>query len=327
MTQKIIDSITSKIRIPNLIDLFVEHLSFGELQSLLIKIFELKTKKKRFKDILNEYNSNRFTRPSDINPVIHRNLELKVFSLLPNDFVTIDLSPLTPLGTSSTLTTVHQNNILSTIRNVEVAADTTNVLALECANRRNEFLKSETKSTNTVKLCASQRVTRGQLFENKDFSAYFNVIALCSAGKDMGNSIFEMTNMEEHIIFYISLLEQIVDKNEIDRIVIKFFSYEGFDNHRLIDNIKSKLTDRRYVHFKTEENSEFGRNYYRRLRFMISVVNKSNMEFDYIDGGFADWTSKLLNNKKERLLTSGIGTDFLLRTIKIKIAANVLKIE
>jgi hypothetical protein len=60
---------------------------------------------------------------------------------------------------------------------------------------------------------------------------------------------------------------------------------------------------------------------------MISVVNKSNMEFDYIDGGFADWTSKLLNNKKERLLTSGIGTDFLLRTIKIKIAANVLKIE
>lgn len=323
MTQKIIDSITGKIRIPNLIDLFVEHLSFGELQSLLIKVFELKAKKKHFKDILNEYNSNRFTRSSDINPIIHRNLELKVFSLLPNDFVTIDLSPLTPLGTSSTLTTVHQNNIVSTIRNVEVAADTTNVLALECANRRNELLKSATKNADTIKLCSSQRVTRGQLFQNKDFSAYFNVIALCSAGKDAGNSIFEMTNLEEHIMFYIKLIEEIVDKNEVNRIVIKFFCYEGLDNHRLIENIKGKLADKRYVHFKIEENSEFGRNYYRRLRFMISVINKSNLEFDYIDGGFTDWTSKLLSNKKERLLTSGIGTDFLLRTINIKTLANV----
>ena len=51
---------------------------------------------------------------------------------------------------------------------------------------------------------------------------------------------------------------------------------------------------------------------------MISVINQNNQEFDYIDGGFTDWTSKLLSNKKERLLTSGIGTDFLLRTIKIQ---------
>jgi hypothetical protein len=55
---------------------------------------------------------------------------------------------------------------------------------------------------------------------------------------------------------------------------------------------------------------------------MISVVDQKDLEFDYIDGGFTDWAAKLLENNKERLLTSGIGTDFLLRTVKIKRAWN-----
>ncbi|NQU86402.1 MAG: hypothetical protein HQ541_11630 [Mariniphaga sp.] len=167
MKQKIIDGIIKKTGIPDLIDVLVDRLSFSELQSLLLKIFELKTKKKSSNDILSEYQSNRFVKPSDINPVILRNLELKIFSLLPSDFELIELSPLTPIGTASVLTTTHQNNVISTIRNTEVAADTTNILALECAKRRKEWLTSK-----TVKLCSSQRLTRGQPFEDKNFSAH-----------------------------------------------------------------------------------------------------------------------------------------------------------
>jgi hypothetical protein len=316
MRNKIIESIISKVKMPGLVESLAEHLSFGELQSLLIKIFELKTKKKNVNEILDEYQSNRFTKPSDIDPVAHRILELNTFSLLPEGFQIIDLSPLAPLGTSSVLTTVHQNNIVSTIRNVEVAADTTNILALECATRRGELLKKERKNAGTVKLCSSQRVTRGQPFENKNFSAYFNVIALCSAGRDTGNDVFEIKNLEEHVMFYIAVIERIVDKRELKRINIRFFSYPGPDNQRIIENIKNKLAGKEHICFRVEENSEFGKSYYRRLRFMIDVVNCNNQEFNYVDGGFADWTSKLLNNKKERLLTSGIGTDLLLRTIK-----------
>ncbi len=318
MTRKITDTIIKKIKVHNLIELLVDHLSFGELQSLLMKIFELKTEKRHLKDILNEYHANRFTRPSDINPIEHRNLELGIFSMLPKDFEVIELSPLTPIGTSSVLTTIHQNNVVSTIRNVEVAADSTNILALECAKRRKELLKKNRKNADTIKLCSSQRVTRGQPFENKNFSAYFNVLSLCTAGKDEGNDRFEMINLEEHIIFYIKILGQIVIMDEVKRIKIKFFCYEGFDHIKLIENIRAKLVELGHICIETQENSEFGKNYYSRLRFMISVKNKNNEEFDYIDGGFTNWTSKLLNNKKERLLTSGIGTDLLLRTIKIK---------
>ena len=55
MNRKITDAIIKKTKIPNLIDLLVERLSFGELQSLLLKIFELKTAKKDYSNILKEY--------------------------------------------------------------------------------------------------------------------------------------------------------------------------------------------------------------------------------------------------------------------------------
>jgi hypothetical protein len=50
---------------------------------------------------------------------------------------------------------------------------------------------------------------------------------------------------------------------------------------------------------------------------MINIINQNDQEFNYVDGGFTNWTYKLLNNNKERLLTSGIGTDLLIRTIKV----------
>ena len=318
MSQKIINGILKKVQIPDLVELLVDRISFPELQSLLMKVFELKIPRKSSTELLNNFTSSRFAIPSDIDPVIHRKLELDVFSLLPPGFELIDLSPLTPLGTTSILTNVHQNNVVSTIRNMEVAADTTNILALECARRRRELLKSDAKSNQAVRLCASQRVTRGQAFDNENFSAHFNVIALCTAGRDRGNDSFEISSLKEHISFYISILDQLADSRQIKRIHIKFYTYGGSDNSRLIERIASGFDPGDIVALKTEEDSEFGRNYYTRLRFMISVVNRSNQEFDYIDGGFTDWTVRLLGNKKERLLTSGIGTDYLLRTTGIK---------
>ena len=316
MNSKIINRILGKIEIPDLIEALVDRISFGELQSLLMEVFSRKARNKQSKDIFNEFQLNRFTTPSDIDPKIHRRLELDIFSLVPDNFEVIDLSPLTPLGTSSVLTTVHQNNIISTIRNTEVAADTTNILALECAKRRRLLLNGDPISKDLVKLCSSQRCTRGQPFENENFSPYFNVVALCTSGPDEGNDRFEITQLEEHIRFYLRIIEELIEAGEIRKVKIKFYDYAATDNSRLIENIRARLSDKKNIDFVIDKNSDFGRNYYSRLRFMISVTNHDDQEFDYIDGGFTDWTSKLLNNRKERLLTSGIGTDFLLRTVK-----------
>jgi len=317
MKNKIVESITKKIKTPDLIELLTDQLTFSELQSLLLKTIELKVKTRSLNDLLKDYQSGRFVKPSDVNPLIHRKLELAIFSLLPDNFEIIDLSPLAPLGTSSLLTTVHQNNVISTIRNTEVAADTTNILALECAVRRKDLYKADPKSFEKTKLCSGQRLTRAQSFEGEYFSAHFCVVALCTAGRDEGNTKFEIESLNEHIGFYIKIFDQLIDRKEIKNICVKFFNYEGYDNSGMQKKIQSHFDSRKDIYFRTEENSEFGKGYYSRLRFAISVINQNNQEFDYVDGGFVDWTSRLLNSKKERLLTSGVGTDYILRTIKM----------
>ena len=47
----------------------------------------------------------------------------------------VELSPVTPMGTSSVVGPTHQNRVLSALRATEVVSAPTNVLALACALR------------------------------------------------------------------------------------------------------------------------------------------------------------------------------------------------
>lgn len=50
--------------------------------------------------------------------------------------------------------------------------------------------------------------------------------------------------------------------------------------------------------------------YYRGLCLRISPVAPDGKRYPVIDGGFTDWTARLLQDRKERCLASGIGTEF-----------------
>ncbi|HLK20888.1 MAG TPA: hypothetical protein VKT81_18175 [Bryobacteraceae bacterium] len=54
-----------------------------------------------------------------------------------------------------------------------------------------------------------------------------------------------------------------------------------------------------------------GLNYYTNFCLRISPETSDGERYPIVDGGFTDWTARLLQNKKERLLTSGIGTEFI----------------
>ena len=54
-----------------------------------------------------------------------------------------------------------------------------------------------------------------------------------------------------------------------------------------------------------------GLNYYAGFTLRISPATADGARYPVVDGGFTDWTARLLQNKKERLLTSGIGTEFV----------------
>jgi len=54
-----------------------------------------------------------------------------------------------------------------------------------------------------------------------------------------------------------------------------------------------------------------GLSYYHGLCMRISPLAPDGAPYAVIDGGLTDWTARLLEDKKERLLTSGIGTEFI----------------
>lgn len=59
-----------------------------------------------------------------------------------------------------------------------------------------------------------------------------------------------------------------------------------------------------------------GLGYYAGPCFHIKVKNASGQTFMIGDGGFVDWTQKLLSDSKERLMTSAIGTELLCRLFR-----------
>ena len=48
----------------------------------------------------------------------------------------------------------------------------------------------------------------------------------------------------------------------------------------------------------------------------ISPQAPDGNRYPIVDGGFTDWTARLLGNKKERLLISGIGSEFVCKTYR-----------
>jgi hypothetical protein len=69
--------------------------------------------------------------------------------------------------------------------------------------------------------------------------------------------------------------------------------------------------------FRIVSNRLEGLSYYDGLCLRISPATSDGQRYGIIDGGFTNWTARLLQNRKERLLTSGIGSEFVCRRFRV----------
>jgi hypothetical protein len=56
--------------------------------------------------------------------------------------------------------------------------------------------------------------------------------------------------------------------------------------------------------------------YYCSFTLRISPKAPDGRRYPIVDGGFTDWTARLLGNRKERLPISGIGSEFVFKTYR-----------
>ncbi|GAA1602413.1 hypothetical protein GCM10009804_68620 [Kribbella hippodromi] len=272
-------------------DALVGGLSQSELQSVLLDVSRERAAKVTPARLLQRWQQDRFVRPSAMDPRQLVKTQRRLWELLPEKFAGVQLSPLTPLGTSSAIAPINQHQVVSTVRGTEVASDPTNELAIEAAVRRRA-------GKDRVHLAACQRVVRAQAFDQPWMTAHFELFVLVSSARDTGSGRTEAELLIDHLRFWHSVLGE---KAEL--------AFTSFKPSAVQDRIEDTVRPALDVPFTEDTERTKGAAYYAGTALGIGQAGT-----ELGDGGFTIWTADLLGDAKERCLTSCISTEGLTAT-------------
>jgi hypothetical protein len=258
---------------------------------------------------LGRYVTDRFSRPGNA-PFLHlRRIEDAFIRAVPHDWDWVTASPLVPFGTHHVLGEISQDWVVTTVRPNEVAADPTNALALEAAARRRDT--AIRRSTEPQRLATIQRVTRAQKYSGDEASAHFSLLGLVTAGRSQPSEGFDTQAMVDHLSVYVTALSDIVQ-----RIDIVLSTSRNKPGRELIAQVRRRVGTHSNVEVTEDPDRLTGQRYYSRACFKVNVTAGKD-SFEICDGGFTDWTVRLLDDRRERLLISAAGLDRLALALQV----------
>ena len=266
----------------------IDRLSPSDLQSVLLDVSRARAAKVTPARLLQRWQQDRFVRPSASDPRKLAKTQQRLWELLPAQFAGVELSPVTPLGTCSAVATINQHQVLSTIRNTEVASDPTNELAIEAAVRRRA-------GQARVDLAACQRVVRAQAVDGPGMFAHFQLFVLVSSARDSGSGRTEAGMLIDHLRYWYDVLG---DDGE--------FTFTTFSPSAVRERIDDTVRPALKADLSEDAERTKGANYYSGTALGIG---RDGSELG--DGGFTRWTADLLGDAKERCLISCISTERL----------------
>ncbi|PJA46444.1 hypothetical protein CO173_01620 [Candidatus Uhrbacteria bacterium CG_4_9_14_3_um_filter_41_35] len=374
--EKMLQSISEELGVHNLLEI-LSTAPMNRLQPMLVHMFK---------------NRSRTVKPVDLLRIYERKQELLGISSIAQDdiykfalmcseavgtlFESVQTSPVVPFGLNSGITKVSQNNVLSSLRGLEVVSDLTSQLALECALRRKHDIVHGIN--DTINLTTSGHVLRLQPFDkDRGYTQHFNLFALCSGGRHLvSKGGFVIPALNKHISALLDVMSalhkaghifsnitvKVSDMRFLDQLITAtnlprknilrnslnddfdmFAEYEVkfpkevesadeleptmFTENGLIDEVRylsyierSILTPLRAtytgIRFCFDFNRKSGLGYYPNLCFHIFATNKEGNVVQVADGGAVDWSAKLLSNKKEAMVISGIGSELTQKMFK-----------
>jgi hypothetical protein len=286
---------------PDVIDR-IAALRGSDLTTLMLEIARRRTDGTTPADVVRRYESDRFVGPGPFAPSTIADIEATLFATLPDGFAQLVLSPVAPLG-AHRIAGVDQSRVVTTVRSNEVAADPTNVLALEAAIRRRAMVRHDARSSELVRLAASQRVTRAQVFDGEGVFAHFQIFGLVTAGRDTGDLAFERGAVVEHVRFAADAIRLVTGSD----VVVELTDLTGDGMADVAMLVRAVLPD---VDVRDRPDREGGRAYYDRICFK-AYATSAGRPFEIADGGLVDWTQRLVPSRKERAMISGLGVERL----------------
>ncbi|MFC0624865.1 hypothetical protein [Kribbella deserti] len=276
-------------------------MSPADLQAVLLDVSRSRAAKVTPARLMQRRAEDRFVQPAQQDPRRLARTRAALWEALPERFEGVELSPVAPLGVTSAVSTVPQNNVLSTIRGTEVASDPTNNLALEAAVRRKA-------GAERVDLATCQRVVRTQALDGPGLFAHFELFALVSSRRDLGSGRAEAEMLLDHLGFWRDVLGRLVPDQRV-RLTFTTFPTEerkaaaarGVVRERILDTVQPAIPELAEDVERTKSAA-----YYDGTALGVACGDA-----ELGDGGFTRWTGQLLGNAKERCLTSCISIERL----------------
>ena len=287
-------------------DALAEGLGGADLTTLLLEVMRRRAAVVTPADVMRQYARDRFVAPGVVSLRNLREVEGAALGALPAAVETVVLAPVAPLAAHSAIATVDQHRVVTTVRRSEVVADPTNVLALEAAVRRTQYLDADRRSAQRISLATVQRVMRAQRFEGADSFSHFSMLAMVTAGRDTGNRTFEREVVLEHAGFVVAALMAA----GAEAVRIEISALPGSAMEDVVADVLAVLATRGGVEARAVHDRDAGVGYYEGVALRGEAVI-SGETVECADGGLVDWTQRLLENRKERLMIVGIGLDRL----------------
>lgn len=271
----------------------------ADLRTLLLDVAAARAATTRPADVLAQWRRDRMVRPADVDPRRLWPLEARLWAELPDEFAAVEPAPVAPLATAAALGGVSQQRVVTTTRLTEVVSDSSNVLAVEAADRRSSRPRDE-----PVHVAAIQRQLRAQVF-GPGAAAHFRLLVLVSSARATGSARTEAGLLVTHVRAWQRLLAATVAHRR-PRILLTVWD-DGGVAERVVDTVLPAVRDD-VVPVVEDPARERARGYYDGVA--LRVVTDDDAELG--DGGLTDWTARLLGDRKERCLVSCVSTERLL---------------
>lgn len=300
-----VDRILARLGLQEAFTTLAERVSGSELTTLLMELMRRRAKRMTVREMVERYEADRFTGVAPVGYASLRRVEeAAIAAALSRGFEACVLSPLAPFGVHSAIATVDQNKVVTTIRGNEVAADPTNVLALEAAVRRRALLRVAPKSAEVVRLVAAQRVVRAQqLPPGARYFAHFHIAGMVSAGRDTGNRELEAAALVEHLQAHADCALAL----GAEHVRVALTDFTGA-NGAALDRARARFERDPHIECSLTSDRTSGAGYYQGLCFKTHATFGGEA-LEIGDGGVVDWTQQLVGSEKERCFISGLGLD------------------
>lgn len=318
-TSTINDVIEKKIWISNASDK-LSSLQNSDFQSLFLDTLRKKAENQEIKNINDILNNNPFVAKCDVDQKTFLNFDLSAYDLLPEKYQAIELSPLEPFGANQCLAGISQNRVFSTTRNSDIISDPTMALALISSQQRAELLKENHENWDIISLATSHRILRQEMPKKQWYTTHFRNFTISSAWRDSGHETFEKECLNEHLSYFIELLNKLNNSWEYDIRDITFI-ISNVDNNKpelmnIIDKSVLKQLEKKYSNISFRIDNDKESNYYSSICYVITAKNKDEQEIIIGAWGTTDWTKKLIASSKERFLAWSIWTEVITKLFK-----------